>query len=349
MTSSTSGWEFRTPNRCHSCPILKAVFDVRVVVAVHPASCAECGDWCGACRVVTRGAALFAAVVVSRTGSFGDPERCLACPTRDRLATHPSKIAQVLGSCLNQVGFGDVRADSPVIRSAGSTIRGRSRSSKRGSPTIRPACCTWPGCGGPTASSARPAGRTGAWQTAKAQVDVRGLRPADVGDRGDDLPSDPDAVVDVVRGDLVPHFAEERHVRAGSAAGAGVRVVRDRVGVAAEAPTGHGPARPGPALGCRRTRRSVRGQRISRRGRRGEGQHRGDGRGRVASQPQARPGPSRTGRDRPIIEPGGLRDAGHRGGVDHQDRRRHQPQTPAPASATSISVSSAWTARNRPT
>ena len=59
----------------------------------------------------------------------------------------------------------------------------------------------------------------------EGQVDVRGVRPADVGDRGHDLPSDPDAVVDVVRGDLVPHLAEERDVRAGAAAGTGVRVL----------------------------------------------------------------------------------------------------------------------------
>ena len=59
----------------------------------------------------------------------------------------------------------------------------------------------------------------------EGQVDVRGLRPADVGDRGDDLPSDPDAVVDVVRGHLVPYVAEERDVRVGPAAGPGVRVI----------------------------------------------------------------------------------------------------------------------------
>src|SRR6476469_9935691 len=59
----------------------------------------------------------------------------------------------------------------------------------------------------------------------EGQVDVRDLRSADVGDRGDDLPSDPDAVVDVVRGHLVPYVAEERDVRVGPAAGPGVRVI----------------------------------------------------------------------------------------------------------------------------
>jgi len=49
-------------------------------------------------------------------------------------------------------------------------------------------------------------------------MDVYSVRPADVGDRGDNLPPDPDAVVDVVRGDLVHHLAEERDVRTGPAA-----------------------------------------------------------------------------------------------------------------------------------
>src|SRR6478609_2715632 len=68
------------------------------------------------------------------------------------------------------------------------------------------------------------------------------LRPPDLGDRRDDLSPDPHTVVDLVRGDLVPDFAEERHVRAGSAAGARVRVLRDCVGVVTEAPPGHGQA-----------------------------------------------------------------------------------------------------------
>jgi transposase-like protein len=64
----------------------------------------------------------------------------------------------------------------------------------------------------------------------KGQVDVHRVRAADVGDGRDDLSPDPDAALDMVRGDLVPHLAEERDVGAGVAAGTGCRLLRDGVG-----------------------------------------------------------------------------------------------------------------------
>ena len=51
------------------------------------------------------------------------------------------------------------------------------------------------------------------------QVDVNILWSADIGDRGHDPPPDPHTVVDVVRGDLVHHVAEEPDVRAGVCSG----------------------------------------------------------------------------------------------------------------------------------
>ena len=55
----------------------------------------------------------------------------------------------------------------------------------------------------------------------EGQVDVRSLSPADLGDRRDDLPTDPHPVADVIRGDPVHHLTEEWHVRVEPAKGSG--------------------------------------------------------------------------------------------------------------------------------
>lgn len=71
-------------------------------------------------------------------------------------------------------------------------------------------------------------------------VDVRRVRGEDLGDGGHHFPPVAHPVVDVVRGDLVRHLAEERGLRAGSTGCLGVRLLRDGVGVAAQAAPGHG-------------------------------------------------------------------------------------------------------------
>ena len=86
-------------------------------------------------------------------------------------------------------------------------------------------------------------------------VDVPRLPAEDIGDRRHDLPPHADPVVDMVRRDLVPDLAEERDVRARPAAGPRVRLLRDGVGVAAQAASGDGSPRAGQALRGRRARR----------------------------------------------------------------------------------------------
>jgi transposase-like protein len=79
-------------------------------------------------------------------------------------------------------------------------------------------------------------------------VDVPGLWPQDIGDRGDDLPSLPVAVADVVRGDVVRVRPEERCLRSRAATRPGPGLVPDSVGVATQAAPGHGAPRPRAAV-----------------------------------------------------------------------------------------------------
>ena len=91
-----------------------------------------------------------------------------------------------------------------------------------------------------------PGLRRGRWVAdGESQVDVHRLRSADVGDRRNYLSPDPDTAVDVVCRDLVSHLAEERHVRPRPAAGAGIRVLRDRHGRGCRSCAGRWSARNG--------------------------------------------------------------------------------------------------------
>src|ERR1700687_978466 len=72
-------------------------------------------------------------------------------------------------------------------------------------------------------------------------VDVSGLWPSDVGDRGNDLSSLASAVADVVRCDLVRVRAKERGLRAWVAAYFGLGVVFRGVCMAAQASPGDRP------------------------------------------------------------------------------------------------------------
>ena len=156
----------------------------------------------------------------------------------------------------------------------------------------------------------------------RGPVDVPGLPAADLGDGGDDLPPHPHADVDVVRGDLVRDLTEERDVRAGPAAGPRVRLLRDGVGVAAQAAPGDGPPGPGPAVRDRRGRRDDRRRRQPRhvRGRHRQGP--GDDRGGTQRRSPSRPGPARRRRPARQPRPGRLGRRGDRARLDDQDRRR---------------------------
>src|SRR6266508_3225201 len=81
-------------------------------------------------------------------------------------------------------------------------------------------------------------GRLGAEQRSPR---VRELWPADLEDRGDDLPPHPDAAHGVVRRRLADDEPEARHLGPGPQARAGARLLSDGVGDAAPLPRGDGP------------------------------------------------------------------------------------------------------------
>src|SRR5512142_1791578 len=90
-------------------------------------------------------------------------------------------------------------------------------------------------------------------------VDVCGVRSKDLADRRDDFSPVAHPAVDLVRRGLVRHLAEERGVRAGASAGSGFRLLRNRVGVVAQAGAGDDSPRPGPPARSRRARRDLPG------------------------------------------------------------------------------------------
>src|SRR5262252_3304774 len=78
-------------------------------------------------------------------------------------------------------------------------------------------------------------------------VDVPFLQPADLDHGWDDLSPLASAAQDLVLGGLGRLRSEDRRLGAGSAAGARFRLLRDGLGLAAQAPPGDGAARPGAA------------------------------------------------------------------------------------------------------
>lgn len=92
---------------------------------------------------------------------------------------------------------------------------------------------------------------------------VHGVRAPDVGGGGDDLPSHAYPVADVIRGGVPDDQPEAGSLGARAAAGAGTRVLPDRVGDAAPVSLGDGPPTPGA------TERMGGGRRGIRRGSRG--------------------------------------------------------------------------------
>ena len=119
-------------------------------------------------------------------------------------------------------------------------------SSRRGSAPMRTAWTTWSGCAGRAVSPARHAGMRGL-AAGRWPVSSAAAAAADVGDGGHDLRPDADAADGVVHRVLAVRHAEGRDLGAEPAAGAGDRLLPDRVGDAAPAAVGAGAAGPGPA------------------------------------------------------------------------------------------------------
>ena len=99
--------------------------------------------------------------------------------------------------------------------------------------------------------------------SAPPAVRVCRLWPPDVRHGWDDLPGHPQPAHRLVSGDVGRHQSEDRDERADAAAGAGLGQLPNGLDLAAQAATGDGAARPGPARRLRRSGRDVR------RGRRG--------------------------------------------------------------------------------
>ena len=128
--------------------------------------------------------------------------------------------------------------------------------------------------------------------------------PPDVRHGWDDLPGHPQPAHRLVSGDVGRHQSEDRDERADAAAGAGLGQLPNGLDLAAQAATGDGAARPGPARRLRRSGRDVR------RGRRGwrqwpRGQEKGPdcrrcrGRRPAAGPDSAAPGTGRVGEQPP--------------------------------------------------
>ncbi len=136
--------------------------------------------------------------------------------------------------------------------------------------------------------------------SAPPAVRVCRLWPPDVRHGWDDLPGHPQPAHRLVSGDVGRHQSEDRDERADAAAGAGLGQLPNGLDLAAQAATGDGAAKPGPARRLRRSGRDVR------RGRRGwrqwpRGQEKGPdcrrcrGRRPAAGPDSAAPGAGRVG------------------------------------------------------
>ncbi len=136
--------------------------------------------------------------------------------------------------------------------------------------------------------------------SAPPAVRVCRLWPPDVRHGWDDLPGHPQPAHRLVSGDVGRHQSEDRDERADAAAGAGLGQLPNGLDLAAQAATGDGAAKPGPARRLRRSGRDVR------RGRRGwrqwpRGQEKGPdcrrcrGRRPAAGPDSAAPGAGRIG------------------------------------------------------
>ncbi len=155
------------------------------------------------------------------TGSGNRPAPADNAPSQPNPLSSPTALKQtcsthVLGICLSAVGSGIGRP--PPSPLAGSTTRGRTRSSGPGSLMTRRVGSTSPRCAGRTVSSCPPAGAAAAGGSRARAADVRAVRGEDLGYGRDDLPPLPHARSRRGSPRSGSYLPEERCVRARAAA-----------------------------------------------------------------------------------------------------------------------------------